>query len=213
MDEAFGIALIVDVVLAKGGVVLAVEPGDREEVRDLPDEEDPREGDAAGLDAVRGARLLQAGQRVPVLVAGRAQGGAQVVHAEGGLMLTNRHVVTPGPVVAEAVFLNNEEVELQPVYYDPVHDFGFFRYDPAELRYIEPTELALARFAFPVDGLEFLARHVLHFRIVEQAAREVYPDGALKELTCHYHRIALGKFEAFRDLLDRAGEEVPPHPV
>jgi S1-C subfamily serine protease len=66
-----------------------------------------------------------------------------VVDAERGLILTNRHVVTPGPVVAEAVFQNNEEVRLTPVYRDPVHDFGFFRYDPADLKYIEPTELPL----------------------------------------------------------------------
>ncbi len=66
-----------------------------------------------------------------------------VVDRERGLILTNRHVVTPGPVVAEAVFRNNEEVRLTPVYRDPVHDFGFFRYDPEALRYIEPTELAL----------------------------------------------------------------------
>lgn len=66
-----------------------------------------------------------------------------VVDAERGLILTNRHVVTPGPVVAEAVFRNNEEVRLTPVYRDPVHDFGFFRYDPADLRYIEPMELPL----------------------------------------------------------------------
>ncbi|MFK8051577.1 MAG: trypsin-like peptidase domain-containing protein [Woeseiaceae bacterium] len=66
-----------------------------------------------------------------------------VVDAEQGLILTNRHVVTPGPVVAEAVFLNNEEVALKPVYYDPVHDFGLYRYDPKALRYIEPAELKL----------------------------------------------------------------------
>jgi S1-C subfamily serine protease len=66
-----------------------------------------------------------------------------VVDAEQGLILTNRHVVTPGPVVAEAVFRNNEEVRLTPVYFDPVHDFGFFRYDPGELRYIDPAELPL----------------------------------------------------------------------
>jgi len=67
-----------------------------------------------------------------------------VVDAERGLILTNRHVVTPGPVIAEAVFRNNEEVRLTPVYRDPVHDFGFFRYDPTSLRYIEPTELPLS---------------------------------------------------------------------
>ncbi|TDJ34778.1 MAG: hypothetical protein E2O53_07495 [Gammaproteobacteria bacterium] len=66
-----------------------------------------------------------------------------VVDAKKGLILTNRHVVTSGPVVAEAIFLNNEEVRLTPVYRDPVHDFGFFRYDPSELRYIEPAELPL----------------------------------------------------------------------
>lgn len=67
-----------------------------------------------------------------------------VVDAERGLILTNRHVVTSGPVVAEAVFLNHEEVELTPVYRDPVHDFGFYRYDPAALRHIKPETLPLA---------------------------------------------------------------------
>ncbi len=67
-----------------------------------------------------------------------------VVDAKIGLILTNRHVVTPGPVVAEAIFLNNEEVRLTPIYRDPVHDFGFFSYDPGELHYIEPAELPLA---------------------------------------------------------------------
>jgi S1-C subfamily serine protease len=67
-----------------------------------------------------------------------------VVDAKRGIILTNRHVVTPGPVVAEAIFLNNEEVSLKPIYRDPVHDFGFFSYDPEELQYIEPAELPLA---------------------------------------------------------------------
>ena len=66
-----------------------------------------------------------------------------MVDAERGLILTNRHVVTPGPVVAEAIFLNNEEVRLTPIYRDPVHDFGFFRYDPKQLHYIQPSELPL----------------------------------------------------------------------
>ena len=66
-----------------------------------------------------------------------------VVDAERGLILTNRHVVTPGPVVATAVFQNREEVELHAVYRDPVHDFGLYRYDPAKLRYVRPTALPL----------------------------------------------------------------------
>ena len=73
-----------------------------------------------------------------------AQATGFVVDAERGLILTNRHVVSPGPVRAEALFVNQEEVELTPVYRDPVHDFGFFRYDPAKLHYIKPAELPLA---------------------------------------------------------------------
>ncbi|MBV8146845.1 MAG: PDZ domain-containing protein [Gammaproteobacteria bacterium] len=72
-----------------------------------------------------------------------AQATGFVVDAEHGLILTNRHVVTPGPVTAEATFLNREEVQLYPVYRDPVHDFGFYRYDPQKLRFIKPRALAL----------------------------------------------------------------------
>lgn len=72
-----------------------------------------------------------------------AQATGFVVDAARGLILTNRHVVTPGPVKAFATFLNREEVELEPVYRDPVHDFGFYRYDPSKLRFIQPAELPL----------------------------------------------------------------------
>jgi S1-C subfamily serine protease len=72
-----------------------------------------------------------------------AQATGFVVDAERGLILTNRHVVTPGPVTAEATFLNREEVQLYPVYRDPVHDFGFYRYDPQKLRFIKPKPLPL----------------------------------------------------------------------
>jgi len=72
-----------------------------------------------------------------------AQATGFVVDAERGLILTNRHVVTAGPVTAEATFLNREEVQLFPVYRDPVHDFGLYRYDPAKLRFIQPKALTL----------------------------------------------------------------------
>lgn len=66
-----------------------------------------------------------------------------VVDARRGLILTNRHVVTPGPVTAQAVFQNREEVTLYPVYRDPVHDFGLYRYDPSKLRFVQPASLPL----------------------------------------------------------------------
>jgi len=72
-----------------------------------------------------------------------AQATGFVVDAERGLILTNRHVVTPGPVTSMATFLNREEVQLYPVYRDPVHDFGFYRYDPSKLKFIKPKALPL----------------------------------------------------------------------
>ncbi|HTD10769.1 MAG TPA: trypsin-like peptidase domain-containing protein [Steroidobacteraceae bacterium] len=72
-----------------------------------------------------------------------AQATGFVVDAERGLILTNRHVVTPGPVTAEATFLDREEVQLYPVYRDPVHDFGLYRFDPKKLRFISPKALPL----------------------------------------------------------------------
>src|SRR6201992_4496614 len=52
-----------------------------------------------------------------------AQATGFVIDAKRGLILTTRHVVTPGPVAAQGIFLNPEALQLYPVYRDPVHDF------------------------------------------------------------------------------------------
>lgn len=76
--------------------------------------------------------------------AGYSMATGFVVDAERGLILTNRHVVTPGPVTAEAVFLDNEEVDVEAVYRDPVHDFGFYRFDPEDVKFMRVSALDLA---------------------------------------------------------------------
>ena len=47
------------------------------------------------------------------MTAGTSTATGFVIDEKLGLILTNRHVVTPGPVVAEAVFQNNEEVAVE----------------------------------------------------------------------------------------------------
>ncbi|KAK8694381.1 hypothetical protein V6N13_071935 [Hibiscus sabdariffa] len=85
--------------------------------------------------------------------AGASSATGFVVDKRRGIILTNRHVVKPGPVVAEAMFLNREEITVHPLYRDPVHDFGFFRYDPDAIQFLDYEEIPLAPEAACV-GLE-----------------------------------------------------------
>ncbi|ORZ15704.1 hypothetical protein BCR42DRAFT_41656 [Absidia repens] len=66
-----------------------------------------------------------------------------VVDSKRGIILSNRHVVSISPIVAQAVLCNYEEIELKPIYRDPIHDFGFLQYDPAKVRFLDinPIEL------------------------------------------------------------------------
>jgi len=66
-----------------------------------------------------------------------------VVDAEKGYILTNRHVVGPGPFWGYCIFDNHEEVDVHPVYRDPVHDFGILRFDPKAIKYMPVAALEL----------------------------------------------------------------------
>ena len=73
-----------------------------------------------------------------------AMGTGFVVDKHRGFILTNRHITGVGPVRAIAMFDRHEELDAEVVYRDPIHDFGFFRYDPSKLRFTEPAEINLA---------------------------------------------------------------------
>ncbi|KAG0333575.1 hypothetical protein BG004_000771 [Podila humilis] len=66
-----------------------------------------------------------------------------IVDAERGYILTNRHVACSGPFVGEAVCHDHEEVDVFPVYRDPVHDFGILKFDPTKIKYMEVTSIPL----------------------------------------------------------------------
>ncbi|CDP02710.1 unnamed protein product [Coffea canephora] len=85
--------------------------------------------------------------------AGASYATGFIVDKRRGIILTNRHVVKPGPVVAEAMFVNREEIPVHPIYRDPVHDFGFFQYDPGAIQFLSYEEIPLAPEAACV-GLE-----------------------------------------------------------
>ncbi|KAJ2698276.1 hypothetical protein FB645_005682 [Coemansia sp. IMI 203386] len=87
-------------------------------------------------------------------LAGSSNATGFIVDVERGIVMSNRHVMGPGPSYHKGIFFNNVEVFLQPCYYDPIHDFSLFRYDPADLKEFKPKAIPLCpEKAF--SGMEF----------------------------------------------------------
>jgi S1-C subfamily serine protease len=76
-----------------------------------------------------------------------------IIDKQRRIILTNMHVVQSRPDVADAKFPNCQNIPVYPLYRDPVHDFGFFRFYPSTLKFMEPEEIPLAPEATAV-GLE-----------------------------------------------------------
>lgn len=66
-----------------------------------------------------------------------------VVDARQGIIMTNRHVVGPGPFRGFAIFDNHEETDVSPIYRDPVHDFGFLKFNPEAIKHMTVGDLSL----------------------------------------------------------------------
>lgn len=66
-----------------------------------------------------------------------------IVDEKNGIILTNRHVIGSGPTTARATFWNREKIEIKPVYYDPVHDFGFYKFNPKDLKWAKAKAIRL----------------------------------------------------------------------
>lgn len=58
-----------------------------------------------------------------------------VVDAERGIIATNRHVTGTSPANIKINFHDGSFTEAQILYYDPTHDFGFYKIDPTEVEF------------------------------------------------------------------------------
>ncbi len=56
-----------------------------------------------------------------------------VVDAERGIIATNRHVTGSSPAYIKINFHDGSFTEAKILYYDPTHDFGFYKIDPTEV--------------------------------------------------------------------------------
>lgn len=66
-----------------------------------------------------------------------------IVDAERGIIITNRHVVGTGPFSGYAVFDNHEEADVIPIFRDPIHDYGFLKFNPKDIKYMKITQLEI----------------------------------------------------------------------
>ncbi|TPX34042.1 hypothetical protein SmJEL517_g03183 [Synchytrium microbalum] len=67
-----------------------------------------------------------------------------IVDAKRGLILTNRHVVSATIFTGEAILHDKEEVDVFAIYRDPIHDFGFLKFDPSKIKYMPLQEIHLS---------------------------------------------------------------------
>lgn len=74
---------------------------------------------------------------------GASEGSGFIVDAKRGIILTNRHIIGAGPFVGEAILHDHEEITVHPVYRDPVHDFGFLKFNPEDVKYLALDEITL----------------------------------------------------------------------
>ena len=58
-----------------------------------------------------------------------------IVDAERGIIATNRHVTGSSPSYVKINFYDGSFTEAEVLYYDPTHDFGFYRINSAEVQF------------------------------------------------------------------------------
>ncbi|KAJ2500885.1 hypothetical protein GGH96_002406 [Coemansia sp. RSA 1972] len=109
-------------------------------IQDVPKWQETTEASFGGIVAIRFTQPIAFDTDAPLC----SLATGFIVDAQRGIILTNRHVVGTGPFVGEAVMHDHEVVEVQALYRDPIHDFGFLKFDPSHIKYMELVEIPLA---------------------------------------------------------------------
>lgn len=99
-----------------------------------------------------------------------------IVESRLGIVLTNRHVIDCSPVLVNGTFTDGTEIDLYPLYSDPVHDFAFLKFDPSRI----PAELFFTQIDLNPQG----AKIGVQIRVVgnDNAEGQIVLPGVLAKL-------------------------------
>ncbi|KAG5358467.1 Pro-apoptotic serine protease [Yarrowia sp. B02] len=73
----------------------------------------------------------------------KSEASGFVVDKERGIIVTNRHVIGAGVFSGKIKFHNFEECKVDVLYCDPIHDFGFLKFDPDDIKHVAIGEISL----------------------------------------------------------------------
>jgi S1-C subfamily serine protease len=66
---------------------------------------------------------------------GKSYGTGFIIDADKGIIATNAHVTGISPSNVSINFYNGSITQAKKLYFDPVHDFGFYQLDPQKLEF------------------------------------------------------------------------------
>ncbi|AOW00286.1 YALI0A05533p [Yarrowia lipolytica CLIB122] len=73
----------------------------------------------------------------------KSEASGFVVDKEQGIIVTNRHVIGAGVFSGKIKFHNFEECKVDVLYCDPIHDFGFLKFNPSDIKHVAIGEISL----------------------------------------------------------------------
>ncbi|KAG5358909.1 Pro-apoptotic serine protease [Yarrowia sp. E02] len=73
----------------------------------------------------------------------KSEASGFVVDKEQGIIVTNRHVIGAGVFSGKIKFHNFEECKVEVLYCDPIHDFGFLKFNPKDIKHVTIGEISL----------------------------------------------------------------------
>ncbi len=135
---------------------------------------------------------------------GKSKATGFIVDAERGIIATNKHVTNISPSDVKINFYNGNFTEAKVLYYDPTHDFGFYKIDPSSLQFqLQAVTLGSGRNLKTDDQLLLIGNneaeeYSVKFGYVGEHSQKVGKNGSVASapILCFYRYFYLKQVES-----------------